>query len=78
MGINYNKIPASNKKWGGIMCLYLSLNERAVCYYYYKSEFNFYEEVSYVLCSKIESLKSTFTLPPESLDSKLLKNEYKK
>lgn len=47
------------------------------CYYYYKSEFNFYEEVSYVLCSKIESLKSTFTLPPESLDSKLLKNEYK-
>ena len=30
MGINYNKIPASNKKWGGIMCLYLSLNERAV------------------------------------------------
>ena len=32
MGINYNKIPASNKKWvGGIMCLYLSLNERAMC-----------------------------------------------
>lgn len=48
-----------------------------LCYYYYKSEFNFYEEVSYVLCSKIESLKSTFTLPPESLDSKLLKMNIK-
>ena len=31
MGINHNKIPAFHKKWvGGIMCLYLSLNERAV------------------------------------------------
>ena len=31
MGINYNKNPASHKKWvGEIMYLYLSLNERAV------------------------------------------------
>lgn len=35
MGINHNKIPAFHKKWvGGIMCLYLSLNERAVGWHF--------------------------------------------
>jgi hypothetical protein len=49
LGINYNKIPASNKKWGGIMCLYLSLNERAVL-----GGENFFEEllvVFHIFCT---------------------------